>query len=163
MMNRIIIMGRITADLEMQQTNSGKEYINFSVAVDQPPRENGEKQTDFFRCTAWGGTAGFISKYFGKGAMILLEGSMHNDDYTDKDGVKRYGMKLTVSNAYFTGEGKKQDSGFGQPGKGYGIHADAPLSGMAFTARQDMEHALHSVSEAVITIDPEKEYRRIGE
>ena len=48
MMNRIIIMGRITADLEMQQTNSGKEYINFSVAVDQPPRENGEKQTDFF-------------------------------------------------------------------------------------------------------------------
>lgn len=46
---------------------------------------------------------------------------------------------------------------FGQPGKGYGIHADAPLSGMAFTARQDMEHALHSVSEAVITIDPEKE------
>lgn len=107
MMNRIIIMGRITADLEMQQTTSGKEYINFSVAVDQPPRENGEKQTDFFRCKAWGGTAKFISKYFGKGAMILLEGSMHNDDYTDKDGVKRYGMKLTVSNAYFTGEGKK--------------------------------------------------------
>lgn len=107
MLNRTIIMGRITADLEMKQTNSGKEYINFSVAVDQPPRGDGEKKTDFFRCTAWGGTAGFISKYFGKGAMILLEGEMHNDDYTDKDGVKRYGMKLTVSNAFFTGEGKK--------------------------------------------------------
>ena len=65
MLNKIIIMGRITADLEIRQTTSGKEYINFSVAVDQPPR-NGEKKTDFFRCTAWGGTAGFIGRYFKK-------------------------------------------------------------------------------------------------
>ena len=53
MMNKVIIMGRITADLEMKQTNSGKEVVNFSVAVDQPPRD-GEKKADFFRCTAWG-------------------------------------------------------------------------------------------------------------
>ena len=106
MLNRITIMGRITADLEMRQTNSGKEYTNFSVAVDQPPRENGEEQTDFFRCTAWGGTAQFIGKHFGKGALILLEGSMHNDDYTDNNGVKHYGMRMTVNSAYFTGERK---------------------------------------------------------
>ena len=103
MMNKVIIMGRITADLEMKQTNSGKEVVNFSVAVDQPPRD-GEKKADFFRCTAWGATAGFIAKNFCKGAMILLEGSMHNDNYTDDKGVNHYGMSLTVSNAYFTGE-----------------------------------------------------------
>ena len=108
MLNKIIIMGRITADLEIRQTTSGKEYINFSVAVDQPPR-NGEKKTDFFRCTAWGGTAGFITKYFRKGSMILLEGAMHNDDYTDKDGVKHYGMSMAVQSASFTGE-RNQDT-----------------------------------------------------
>ncbi len=52
MLNKIIIMGRITADIVMKKTNADKEYTNFSVAVDQPPR-NGEKKTDFFRCTAW--------------------------------------------------------------------------------------------------------------
>ena len=109
MLNRMICMGRLTADPELNQTNSGKEYVNFSVAVDQPTKD-GEKKTDFFRCTAWNGTAGFICKYFSKGSLILLEGSMHNDDYTDKDGVKRYGMKLIVETAHFTGEGKKHDS-----------------------------------------------------
>ena len=108
MLNRMICMGRLTADPELKQTNSGKEYINFSVAVDQPMKDkDGEKKTDFFRCTAWGGTAGFISRYFSKGSLILLEGAMHNDDYTDKDGVKRYGMNLTVETAHFTGEGRK--------------------------------------------------------
>lgn len=108
MLNKTIIMGRITADIVMKKTSSDKEYTNFSVAVDQPPR-NGKKKTDFFRCTAWGGTAGFIGRYFQKGSMILLEGSMHNDDYTDKDGVKHYGMSLAVQSASFTGE-RNQDT-----------------------------------------------------
>lgn len=85
----------------------GKNYCRSgTVAVDQPPR-NGEKKADFFRCTAWGNTAGFICKYFKKGAMILLEGSMHNDDYTDDKGVKHYGMTMTVTSASFTGERKE--------------------------------------------------------
>lgn len=107
MLNKVIIMGRITADIVMKKTNSDKEYTNFSVAVDQPPR-NGEKKTDFFRCTAWGSTAAFIGRYFKKGSMILLEGSMHNDDYTDKDGVKHYGMSMTVQSVCFTGERKQE-------------------------------------------------------
>lgn len=107
MLNKVIIMGRITADIVMKKTSSDKEYTNFSVAVDQPPR-NGEKKTDFFRCTAWGGTAAFIGRYFKKGSMILLEGSMHNDDYTDKDGVKHYGMSMTVQSVSFTGERQQE-------------------------------------------------------
>lgn len=107
MLNKVMIMGRITADLEVKKTNSGKEYVNFSVAVDQPPRV-GEKRADFFRCTAWGSTAVFIGRYFKKGSMILLEGAMHNDDYTDKDGVKHYGMSMTVQSVSFTGERQQE-------------------------------------------------------
>ena len=109
MLNKVIIMGRITHDLLLEKTDSDKEYVMFSVAVDQPPR-NGEKKTDFFRCTAWGSTAAFISRYFKKGSMILLEGSMHNDDYTDKDGVKHYGMSMTVQSVSFTGERQQTES-----------------------------------------------------
>ena len=108
MLNKVIIMGRITHDVVLEKTNSDKEYVMFSVAVDQPPR-NGEKKTDFFRCSAWGGTAGFIARYFGKGSMILLEGSMHNDDYTDANGMKHYGMRMTVSSASFTGERREEE------------------------------------------------------
>lgn len=103
MYNRIILMGRITGNLELRQTNSGKEVINFSIAVDQYAKDD-ENKTDFFRCTAWGKTAVFIEKYFDKGSLILLEGSMHNDNYTDENGVKHYGMNVSVSSASFTGE-----------------------------------------------------------
>ena len=109
MLNKILIMGRITADLVMKKTSSDKDYVSFSVAVDQPPRD-GEKRADFFRCTAWGSTAAFICNHFGKGAMILLEGAMHNDDYTDKDGVKHYSMSMTVNSVHFTGERKWENS-----------------------------------------------------
>ena len=112
MLNKVIIMGRITHDVVLEKTNSDKEYVMFSVAVDQPPR-NGEKKTDFFRCSAWGGTAGFIARYFGKGSMILLEGSMHNDDYTDTNGMKHYGMRMTVSSASFTGERREEEGSDG--------------------------------------------------
>ena len=108
MLNKVIIMGRITHDVALEKTSSDKEYVMFSVAVDQPPR-NCEKKTDFFRCSAWGDTAGFISRYFKKGSMILLEGSMHNDDYTDTNGMKHYGMRMTVSSASFTGERREND------------------------------------------------------
>ena len=105
MMNKIILMGRMTADTTVKQTNSGKEYVNFTVAVDQFVKD-GESKADFFRCTAWGKTALFIDRYFKKGSMILIEGSMHNDNYTDNNGVTHYGMSVRVTSAYFTGERK---------------------------------------------------------
>ena len=103
MLNKIMIMGRITADLTLKQTNSGKEFVNFTVAVDQFAKD-GESKVDFFRCTAWGKTALFMERYFRKGSMILIEGSMHNDNYKDNNGVTHYGMSVRVTSAYFTGE-----------------------------------------------------------
>lgn len=107
MMNKIILMGRLTADTAVKQTNSGKEYVHFTVAVDQFAKD-GETKADFFRCTAWDKTALFIDRYFKKGSMILIEGSMHNDNYTDHKGVTHYGMNVRVNSAYFTGERKEQ-------------------------------------------------------
>lgn len=108
MYNKIILMGRMTGSPELRKTNSGKALVNFSIAVEQFAK-NDENKTDFFRCTAWGKTADFIANYFDKGSLILIEGSMHNDNYTDNNGVKHYGMKVSVSSAAFTGERRKSE------------------------------------------------------
>ena len=108
MYNHIVLMGRITADPELKLTDKEKEYVNFSIAVDQYVIDCEEK-TDFFRCTAWGKTAVFISRHFSKGAMILIDGDIHNDNYKDSSGVQHYGMQVMVRNASFTGERKQAD------------------------------------------------------
>lgn len=107
MFNKFIVMGRLTANVEKKSSKDGQEFITFSVATDRVSK-NEEKQTDFFYCTAWGKTADFIEKYFQKGSMILLEGSMQNNNYTDKTGVKHYEMVMRVQSASFTGERKPE-------------------------------------------------------
>ena len=105
MINKIIIMGRLTADPELRQTVSGISTCRFSVAVDRPYQKDKEKQADFIRCTAWRANAEFISRYFSKGKMIIAEGSLRNNDYTDQNGTKHYGMDVQVDNVSF-GESK---------------------------------------------------------
>lgn len=112
MLNKVIIMGRLTADPELRQTNSGIPTCRFSVAVDRPYQKDKEKQADFIRCTAWRNTAEFMSRYFAKGKMIIVEGSLRNNDYTDANNVKHYTMDVQVDNVSF-GESKNasQNSG----------------------------------------------------
>ena len=78
MLNSVIIMGRITRDLELRTTNSGATVLSFTVAVDRSGRQNAgeERQSDFITCTAWNQQAEFINRYFGKGRMIAIEGSL---------------------------------------------------------------------------------------
>ena len=102
MLNRVIIMGRITRDLELRQTPSGASALSFSVAVDRTTK-NGEKQADFISCTAFGQRAEFIGRYFGKGRMIALEGSLKTGSY-EKNGVTIYTTEVWVDNVSFTGE-----------------------------------------------------------
>lgn len=102
-MNQLIIMGRLTADVEMRQTQAGDAVGSFSVAVD------GEKHTDFFRVTAWRKTAEFISGWFHKGDMIALCGSMHCREYTDNSGNRRTTWEMTADRAFFCGG--KNDGG----------------------------------------------------
>lgn len=110
MLNHIVIMGRITHELELKTTNSGVEFVTFSVAVDrdfQP--KDGEKQTDFFSVTAWRHTAKFITSYFGKGRMIVIDGSMQSRKYTDDAGNNRVSWAIQADNVYF-GDSKRSDS-----------------------------------------------------
>ena len=107
MLNKVIIMGRLTADPELRQTPSGISTCRFSVAVDRgyKSKDTGERQTDFIRVTAWRQTAEFVSRYFSKGKMIIVEGSLRNNDYTDANGVKHYSMDVQADNVSF-GESK---------------------------------------------------------
>lgn len=105
MLNKVIIMGRLTADPELRQTPSGISTCRFSVAVDRgyKSKDTGERQTDFIRVTAWRQTAEFVSRYFSKGQMIVIEGSLRNNNYEDQNGVKHYSMEVLADSVSFAG------------------------------------------------------------
>ena len=110
MINKVIIMGRITQDLELKQTPNGVSVLSFTVAVDRNFTKQGEeKQSDFISCVAWKERAEFISRYFGKGRMIAVEGQLRTRTYEDKNGSKHYLTEVYVDNASFTGEKKAEN------------------------------------------------------
>ena len=119
MLNRVILMGRITKDLEIRQTQSGTSVLRFTVAVDRAPaKQGGERQTDFISCTAFGQRAEFIGRYFGKGRMIAIEGNLKTGSY-DKNGVTVYTTDVWVDSASFTGEPRQDGgNGYGTPFQG---------------------------------------------
>lgn len=119
MINSVVIMGRITAPLELKSTQSGLSVLQFTVAVDRDFVKQGEeRQADFISCVAWKQTAEFISRYFGKGRMIALTGRLQSRTYDDRNGSKHYVTELIVQQASFTGE-PKQDGGGYQQGNSY--------------------------------------------
>jgi single-strand DNA-binding protein len=113
-LNYSVIMGRITNDLEVRQTQSGVACLQFTVAVDRGFKNaNGEYDTDFISCVAWKEKAEFIGKWFSKGKMIAIEGQLRSRTYEDKNGSKHYITEVYVDSASFTGEKSQQNSGFG--------------------------------------------------
>ena len=107
MLNRIIVMGRMTRDPELRRTNSGTAVASFAVAVDRDFKsQSGEKETDFIDVVAWRNTAEFVSKYFSKGRMAVVEGRLQLRDWTDKDGNKRRTAEIVADSVYF-GDSKR--------------------------------------------------------
>ena len=104
-LNQVVLMGRITHDLETKQTQSGITSLRFTVACDRYSKSE-DKQTDFINCVAYRSTAEFIGRYFGKGRMIAITGSLHTYSYEGSDGVKRYVTEVIADKAEFTGEPK---------------------------------------------------------
>lgn len=100
-MNKVILMGRLTANPEYQQTQSGIAVCRFQLAVNRPTQNGKEQESDFFRCTAWRGTADFVSKFFTKGKPILVEGSIRNNTYTDQNGVTHYNVDIQADKVSF--------------------------------------------------------------
>ena len=102
MLNKIIVMGRLTRDPELRRTGSGTAVTSFSVAVDRDFKsQSGEKETDFIDVVAWRSTAEFVSKYFTKGRMAVVEGRLQIRDWTDRDGGKRRSAEIVADNVYF--------------------------------------------------------------
>ncbi len=111
-MNNIIIMGRLTDNPELRKTPNDISVTSFSVAVNRAYSNGSDRQADFFNCVAWRGTAEFISKYFAKGQMIAIEGSMQSRRYDDRDGNKRTAWEIQVSQAHFCGSKNENGAGF---------------------------------------------------
>ncbi|MFA5658225.1 MAG: single-stranded DNA-binding protein [Oscillospiraceae bacterium] len=112
MLNRVILMGRITQELELKSTPSNVSVLTFNIAVDRSFVKQGEeRQADFITCVAWRQQAEFINKYFGKGRMIALEGNLRSRTYEDKNGSKHYVTEVYVDSVSFTGEAKQGSSG----------------------------------------------------
>ncbi|MCR4888242.1 MAG: single-stranded DNA-binding protein [Ruminococcus sp.] len=118
-MNKVILVGRLTADPELRQTQSGIASCRFTVAVDRKfaDKNTGERQTDFIRCTAWRQTAELITRFFTKGKMIAVEGSLRNDNYQDKKypDVTHYGMDVLVDTFEFVGSKNESGGNAGTP------------------------------------------------
>lgn len=114
MLNRVILMGRITQDLDIRQTQGGVSVLSFTVAVDRSfVRQGEERQTDFINCVAWRQQAEFINRYFAKGRMIAIEGNLRTRTYDDKNGTKHYVTEVFVDSVSFTGEKSQSGSNSG--------------------------------------------------
>ena len=132
MLNRIVLMGRLTRDPELRRTQSGTAVTSFSIACDRDFKsQSGEKETDFIDIVAWRGTAEFVSKYFTKGRMAIVEGRLQIRDWTDNNGGKRRSAEVVADNIYF-GDSKRDSApgDYGAPpayGAPVGRGAPAPM------------------------------------
>ena len=148
MLNHIVLMGRLTRDPELRRTGSGIAVASFSLAVDRDfgsSANNGEKETDFIDIVAWRNTAEFVSKYFTKGRMAVVEGRLQIRDWKDKEGNNRRSAEVVADNVYFgdsrpggaggNNGGYSQAPAYGAPAGGY----SAPVGGPSDFAEIDEE------------------------
>ena len=131
MLNKIMIMGRLVRDPELRTTLNGTHVAAFTLAVERDFKEQGRdtRPTDFIDCVAWRYAADFVSRYFTKGRMAVVEGRLQMRDWTDKDGNKRRSAEVVADNIYF-GDAKKEaepgcNSSYNSAPAGYGAPSGA--------------------------------------
>ena len=109
MLNKIVLMGRLTRDPELRHTQAGAAVASFTLAVDRDfkDKQSGDKTTDFIDVVVWRQIAEFVSRYFTKGRMAVVEGRLQLRDWTDKDGNKRRSAEVVAENVYF-GDSKRE-------------------------------------------------------
>jgi single-strand DNA-binding protein len=110
-LNKVILGGRLTSDVELKQTPNGTPVVTFSIAVNRrfQSKENAQQQTDFFNVTAWRATAEFVSRYFRKGSSICVIGSLQNRTWTDQQGAKHYATDVIADEVQFV-DSKSEDT-----------------------------------------------------
>ena len=116
MLNRIILMGRLVADPDLKTLDSGTPVCSFRIACDRDfkNKDTGERDTDFVNCVAWRSTAEFVSRYFTKGRMIVVDGRLQVRPYTDRDGNKRQAVEIVAGSVYF-GDSKSRGDEDNEP------------------------------------------------
>ena len=115
MLNRVIVMGRLTKDPELRRTQSGHAVSSFSIACDRDYSGDGGKETDFLDIVAWRSTAEFVSKYFTKGRMAVVSGRLQIRSWTDKDGNGRRSAEIVADSVYFGDSKPGGQSGSADP------------------------------------------------
>ena len=120
MLNKIFLQGRLVA-----HTPSGVAVASFRIAVDRnyKDRETGERKADFINVVAWRQTGEFVSRFFSKGRMAIVEGELQTRDYTDRDGNRRYATEVVASNVYFGDSRRDGDGGGSYAPQGSGSYA----------------------------------------
>ena len=143
MLNRIVLMGRLTRDPELRRTQSGTAVVSFSIACDRDYAAQGaERETDFIDIVAWRGTAEFVEKYFSKGRMIVVGGRLQIRNWQDKEGNKRRSAEVVADNVYFGDSKRDSQSGGDYAPPAYGSPAEsytAPASGGFAEIEEDGE------------------------
>ena len=133
MLNRIVLMGRLTRDPELRKTQSDTPVCSFSLAVDRDYKRDGEKETDFIDVVAWRSTAEFVSRYFAKGRMAVVEGRLQIRDWQDNNGNKRRSAEIVADNVYF-GDSKRDGDGGGYQQGGYAPQGGYPQQSQGYGA-----------------------------
>ncbi|MCL2035877.1 MAG: single-stranded DNA-binding protein [Oscillospiraceae bacterium] len=120
MYNKIILMGRICNDLELKNTPNGVPVLSFRIAVDRKYQVKGEeRKADFFNVVTWRGQAEFVSKYFSKGRMVMIDGELQTRQYVDKNNITQNVVEIVADSVYFTGERPpQQQQGYNSGGGG---------------------------------------------
>lgn len=123
MLNKIFLQGRMVANPELRHTPNGVAIASFRLAVDRDfkDKDTGEKKADFINVVAWRQTGEFVSRFFSKGRMAVVEGRLQVRDYTDRDGNKRTIAEVVADNVYFGDSRKDGDSqnSYASQGSGY--------------------------------------------
>ncbi|MBQ7392231.1 MAG: single-stranded DNA-binding protein [Clostridia bacterium] len=136
-LNKVVLAGRLTADLELKQTQSGISVTSFSIAINRKySKEQEQKKVDFIDCVAWRQTAEFITRYFRKGSAICVIGAIEKNPWTDQQGKKRYETVINVEEAMFVdskSDNQPAENGSFIPGTtGYVPDAYAPTAAPKF-------------------------------
>ena len=141
MLNKAILMGRLVAEPELKHTPNNVPVLSITIAVDRSYSKDGRRETDFIDIVAWRGTAEFIAKYFRKGQMIAISGSIQTRNWEDKNGSKRKSTEVVADEAHFAESKRQSDGGDYSQGAGYGAPLGAGASasggGAGFGAESD--------------------------
>ena len=135
MINKAILMGRLTRDPELRHTGTGTPVCSFSIAIDNGYGEN--RQTDFINCVAWNKTAEFVSKYFTKGRMIIVIGRISTRSWEGQDGKKNYVTEVIANEVSFGESKRSQDEGGNRPSDN-GAAYSAPVASATPQMPQDL-------------------------